>query len=96
MHHDEANQAVRFGILLETGEYRYDRHDHHGPTLYYLTLPFAWARGQQAAGGARRADAPDGAGRIRRRLLLLFLPFARHRPPGASPPPRRSRPSPRC
>jgi uncharacterized protein (TIGR03663 family) len=46
MHHDEANQAVRFGELLETGDYRYDRNDHHGPTLYYLTLPVAWARGQ--------------------------------------------------
>ncbi len=46
MHHDEANQAVKFGALLETGEYRYDATDHHGPTLYYLTLPFAWARGQ--------------------------------------------------
>ena len=46
MHHDEANQAVRFGQLLETGDYRYDRYDHHGPTLYYLTLPAAWVRGQ--------------------------------------------------
>ena len=46
MHHDEANQAVKFGALLETGEYRYDFHDHHGPTLYYLTLPAAWLRGQ--------------------------------------------------
>lgn len=42
MHHDEANQAVKFGILLEKGEYRYDRTEHHGPTLYYLSLPFAW------------------------------------------------------
>lgn len=47
LHHDEANQAIRFGTLLETGEYLYDRHDHHGPTLYYLTLPFAWMRGQR-------------------------------------------------
>ena len=39
MHHDEANQAVKFGALLERGEYRYDAHDHHGPTLYYLSLP---------------------------------------------------------
>jgi uncharacterized protein (TIGR03663 family) len=46
MHHDEANQAVKFGILLESGEYRYDAHDHHGPTLYYLSLPAAWLRGQ--------------------------------------------------
>jgi uncharacterized protein (TIGR03663 family) len=46
MHHDEANQAVKFGGLLETGRYHYDFHDHHGPTLYYLTLPAAWIRGQ--------------------------------------------------
>jgi len=42
MHHDEANQAVKFGNLLEKAEYQYDRFDHHGPSLYYLTLPFAW------------------------------------------------------
>ncbi len=47
MHHDEANEAIRFGILLETGEYQYDKNDHHGPTLYYLTLPSAWIRGQK-------------------------------------------------
>jgi uncharacterized protein (TIGR03663 family) len=46
MHHDEANQAVKFGALLERGEYRYDANDHHGPTLYYFTLPAAWIRGQ--------------------------------------------------
>jgi uncharacterized protein (TIGR03663 family) len=46
MHHDEANQAVKFATLLETGAYRYDPTDHHGPTLYYLTLPAAWLRGQ--------------------------------------------------
>ena len=46
MHHDEANQAVKFGALLERGEYRYDAYDHHGPTLYFLTLPAAWLRGQ--------------------------------------------------
>jgi uncharacterized protein (TIGR03663 family) len=46
MHNDEANQAIKFGELLETGEYVYDAFDHHGPTLYYLTLPVAWLRGQ--------------------------------------------------
>jgi len=45
MHHDEANQAYRFGALLETGTYEYDSDDHHGPTLYYLTLPIAWLTG---------------------------------------------------
>ncbi|VGO20003.1 hypothetical protein SCARR_02063 [Pontiella sulfatireligans] len=47
MHHDEANQAYRCGILLESGEYTYDADDHHGPTLYYLTLPSAWLAGVQ-------------------------------------------------
>lgn len=69
MHHDEANQAVRFGMLLETGEYRYDRHDHHGPTLYYLTLPFAWMRGQHTLAAVdertlRMVPALFGAGTI--------------------------------
>ena len=45
MHHDEANQAYRFGMLLEDGTYAYDADDHHGPTLYYLTLPIAWLTG---------------------------------------------------
>ena len=47
MHHDEANQAIKFGDLLERGEYRYDFRDHHGPTLYYLSLPSAWIGGRQ-------------------------------------------------
>lgn len=41
LHNDEANQAAKLGLLLETGVYHYDPHDHHGPTLYYLTLPLA-------------------------------------------------------
>ncbi|MDO8836936.1 MAG: TIGR03663 family protein [Vicinamibacterales bacterium] len=77
MHHDEANQAVKFGALLETGEYRYDRDDHHGPTLYFLTLPAAWLRGQTTLASLdertlRLVPALFGAG-----LLLLFLPLAR-------------------
>ena len=46
LHNDEANQGFRFSMLLEAGTYRYDPHDHHGPTLYYATLPIAWLRGQ--------------------------------------------------
>jgi uncharacterized protein (TIGR03663 family) len=38
-HGDEANQAVKAGILLETGRYEYDPHEHHGPSLYYAALP---------------------------------------------------------
>jgi uncharacterized protein (TIGR03663 family) len=39
MHGDEANQAVKAGLLWETGVYEYDPRDHHGPSLYWLTLP---------------------------------------------------------
>ena len=40
MHCDEANQAVKAGILAgNRGQYRYDPHEHHGPSLYWLTLP---------------------------------------------------------
>lgn len=47
MHTDEAVQALRFGQLLETGQYKYDPKRFHGPTLYYFTLPVAWLRGQE-------------------------------------------------
>jgi uncharacterized protein (TIGR03663 family) len=77
MHHDEANQAVKFGTLLETGDYLYDRNDHHGPTLYYLTLPAAWMRGQASLASLdewtlRTVPAIFGAA-----LILLLLPLAR-------------------
>lgn len=73
MHHDEANQAVKFGYLLENGQYRYDKTDHHGPSLYYLTLPFAWVSGKSTLASLdektlRRVPAVFGAGTI-----LLFL-----------------------
>ncbi len=74
MHHDEANQAVKFGRLLEHGDYRYDREDHHGPSLYYLSLPFAWLRGEASLAELdettlRWVPAAFGAA-----LLLLLLP----------------------
>lgn len=43
MHGDEANQAVRTGILLDSGVYHYDPSDHHGPVLYFAALPFCRA-----------------------------------------------------
>ena len=48
MHADEANQAVKTGVLLETGFYVFDPHDHHGPSLYYAALPIAWSRGEHS------------------------------------------------
>ncbi|HUT08562.1 MAG TPA: flippase activity-associated protein Agl23 [Candidatus Latescibacteria bacterium] len=76
MHHDEANQALKFGDLLERGEYRFDPSDHHGPSLYYLTLPMARVAGERTLAGLdettlRLVPALFGAG-----LLLLFLLFA--------------------
>jgi predicted membrane-bound mannosyltransferase len=77
IHHDEANQAVKFGALLEKNDYRYDPADHHGPTLYYLTLPMAWVRGRNTLASLdettlRLLPALFGAG-----LLLLFLLLVR-------------------
>ena len=51
-------------------------HDHHGPTLYYLTLPFAWLRGQATLAALdewtlRGVPAAFGAATI---LLLPLLP----------------------
>ena len=76
MHNDEANQAVKFGELLEHGEYAYDAFDHHGPTLYYLTLPIAWLRGQATLAAIdewtlRGVPVAFGAATI---LLLPLLP----------------------
>ena len=46
MHADEGVHADKFGTLLEGGGYAYDPSEYHGPTLYYLTLPSAWLRGE--------------------------------------------------
>jgi uncharacterized protein (TIGR03663 family) len=78
MHHDEANQALKFGALLERGEYRYDKSDHHGPSLYYLTLPLARALGAKTLAGLSESDlrlVPAGFGIGAILLLLLFVPL---------------------
>ncbi len=75
MHHDEANQAVKFGDLLEKNAYRYDPNEHHGPSLYYCTLPFAWVSSGTSFSSLdertlRLVPALFGVGLIL--LLLLF------------------------
>ena len=75
LHHDEANQAVKFGELLERGEYRYDPIEHHGPSLYYCSLPFAWISSGTSFTALsektiRMVPAVFGVGII---LLLLLL-----------------------
>ena len=74
MHHDEANQAIKFGNLLEGGSYRYDYRDHHGPTLYYVTLPSAWLGGRHTLASLdeatlRRVPAFFGV------LTIVLLPL---------------------
>ena len=39
MHNDEAVNAEKIKGLSESGQYKYDPNEHHGPTLYYATLP---------------------------------------------------------
>lgn len=82
MHHDEANQAVKFGGLLEAGDYRYDPRDHHGPSLYYFSWPIARALGRTTLASLdetvlRLVPALFGTGTI---LLLLLLGGALSRP----------------
>jgi len=81
MHHDEANQAVKFGLLLEAGQYRYDPTDHHGPSLYYLSWPVARLLGgktlaSQSESTIRAVPVLFGLGTVL--LLLLFLPALGH------------------
>ncbi len=45
MHCDEANQAVLAGTLFDTGVYRYDPFEYHGPTMPWLTQPALWLYG---------------------------------------------------
>ena len=80
MHHDEANQAVKFGALLEEGRYAYDKTDHHGPSLYYLSLAAAQARGQMTLAELdettlRLVPAVFGLGLI---VLCLFFGTSLH------------------
>ena len=56
MHADEAVQAIRFGQLLESGDYVYDPWEFHGPSLNYLTLPVTWLSGVTQLIDVREAD----------------------------------------
>lgn len=75
-HGDEANQAIKAGMLLETGRYVYDPHEHHGPTLYYAALPVLRACGVEDIAQAKEwmfrvVPALLGAGLV---LLVLLVP----------------------
>ncbi len=42
LHNDEGVNAVKLAALWERGEYQYNPHEYHGPTLHYFSLPFLW------------------------------------------------------
>ena len=48
MHSDEAVEAFKTGQLFDSGFYRYDPHEYHGPTLHYATLPFLYLSGARS------------------------------------------------
>jgi uncharacterized protein (TIGR03663 family) len=75
MHVDEAVHAIKFGRLLEKGDYRYDPVEYHGPTLNYFTLIPAYLTEsktltQVSEGTLRSVPLFFGLGLL---LLLLFL-----------------------
>ena len=92
MHADEANQAVKLGQLLDTGDYAFDPADHHGPTLYFLAVPLAWLRGETSLATLTETTVrllPALAGTF---AVLLLSALASPAPNGsAAPPPRNSR-----
>src|SRR3954451_20922805 len=45
LHHDEGVNGFFLTTLVRDGAYKYDPANYHGPTLYYLTLPFIEAFG---------------------------------------------------
>lgn len=74
MHNDEAVNADKFRSLWESGTYRYDPNEHHGPTLPYATLVAGWI--SRAAGHSplndtllRLVPVAFGVG------LILLLPL---------------------
>jgi uncharacterized protein (TIGR03663 family) len=42
LHNDEGVNAVTLTALWDKGDYRYDPHEYHGPTLHYFSLPILW------------------------------------------------------
>jgi predicted membrane-bound mannosyltransferase len=45
LHNDESTNAIKLAALWDQGDYRYDPHEYHGPTLHYFALPFLWLGG---------------------------------------------------
>jgi uncharacterized protein (TIGR03663 family) len=77
MHADEAVQAARLGTLIETGSYQYDRTEHHGPALLYLSwIPARAAGAHSHAALSERLlrVVPAVAGTLTAAGVLLLAP----------------------
>jgi uncharacterized protein (TIGR03663 family) len=75
LHNDEGVNAAKLAALLERGDYRYDPHEYHGPTLHYFSLAIVWLTGARDAAALsdsrlRLAPVLFGVG-----LILLLLPM---------------------
>ncbi|MGC3957105.1 MAG: TIGR03663 family protein [Verrucomicrobiota bacterium] len=74
LHNDESTNAIKLGALWDKGDYKYDPHEYHGPTLHYFSLPFLWASGVKSS-----AEISDARLRLvtvafgTALILLLFL-----------------------
>ena len=57
LHNDEAVNATKLAALWCKGEYKYDPHEYHGPTLHYFSLPFLALSTSTDFGSSRREEA---------------------------------------
>lgn len=73
MHCDEAVHAIKFGALLEQGEYRYDPYEYHGPTLNYFSLVWVRLAGVDSIESVRESHLRAVPAAIS--LVLVLLPF---------------------
>ncbi len=76
LHNDEGVNAIKLAALVERGEYRYDPHEYHGPTLHYFSQAILWlsgARGNEDLSDARLRVVTVAFGVA---LILLLVPLA--------------------
>ena len=73
MHHDEGVNGFFLEKLVLAGDYKYDPTNYHGPTLYFLTLPFnlVWGAVASVWAGAWSWDSVARLGLDDRALRLL-------------------------
>lgn len=72
LHNDEAVNAIKVTELFQTGRYKYDPDEYHGPTLHYLSLPFLWGSGAKFAVKSVNAGS-DGITESKLRLVTVFF-----------------------